>query len=78
MNKNTVKRLADNPHYSMNEHELEALAEMLREEAEAEKKAETKKPAPEVKLNKNRVKKDFVKLEKSSALKEVDEDESDK
>lgn len=78
MNKNTVKRLADNPHYSMNEQELEALAELLREEAEAEKKAETKKPAPEVKLNKNRVKKDFVKLEKSSALKEVDEDESDK
>lgn len=76
MNKNTVKRLADNPHYSMNEKELDALAQMLREEAEVEKKEESKKPV--IKLNKNRVKKDFVKLEKSSALDEVDEDESAK
>ena len=76
MNKNTVKRLAENPHYSMNEKELDALAQMLREEAEVEKKEESKKPV--IKLNKNRVKKDFVKLEKSSALDEVDEDESAK
>lgn len=76
MNKNTVKRLADNPHYSMNEKELDALAQMLREEAENEKKEESKKPV--IKLNKNRVKKDFVKLEKTPALDEVDEDESDK
>ena len=76
MNKNTVKRLADNPHYSMSEKELDALAQMLREEAEVEKKEESKKPV--IKLNKNRVKKDFVKLEKSSALDEVDEDESAK
>lgn len=76
MNKNTVKKLADNPHYSMNEKELDALAQMLREEAENEKKEESKKPV--IKLNKNRVKKDFVKLEKTPALDEVDEDESDK
>lgn len=71
MNKNTVKKLADNPHYTMNEKELDELASMLREEAENEKKQERKK-APKVKLNKNRVKKDFVKLEKVPALEEED------
>ena len=38
MNNNTIKRLADNPHYAMNDKELEALAKMLAEEAEAAKK----------------------------------------
>lgn len=76
MNKNTIKKLADNPYYSMNEQELEALAELLREEAEVEKKEEKK--APKVQINKNRVKKDFVKIEKTPAIEEVDEDESAK
>lgn len=71
MNKN-VKKLADNPHYSMSDKEIEELANVLAAEAEEEKKQERK--APVVKLNKNRVKKDFVKLEKTPALEEGDED----
>lgn len=73
MNKNSVKKLADNPHYSMSEAELEALAQLLAEEAEQEKKQEKE---PKVTLNKNRVKKDFVKLEKVPALEEDDDGSS--
>lgn len=69
MNKN-IKKLADNPHYTMSEEELEALANMLAEEAEAESKQER----TALKINKNRVHKTFVKLEKTPALEEVDDD----
>lgn len=73
MNKNGIKKLADNPHYSMSDSELEELANILAEEAE-EQKAEERKETP--KINKNRVKKSYVKLDKTPALKEVDEDDA--
>lgn len=69
MNKNTVKKLSHNPHYTMSEKELEALADMLADEAKSEKKQERAVP----KINKNRVKKTFVKLDKVPALEEVDD-----
>ena len=73
MNKNGIKKLADNPHYSMSDAELEELANILAEEAE-EQKAEEVREVP--KVNKNRVKKSFVKLEKTPALTEADEDDT--
>lgn len=76
MNKNTVKKLADNPYYSMNDKELEALSELLHEEAEVEKREESK--ISKIKINKNKVKKNFVKLEKTPAIEEVDENEPTK
>lgn len=71
MNKNTVKRLADNPHYAMNEKELEALAKLLHDEAEAEKKEETPKVK---KIEKNRVHKTKPSLTKTPVLQEESDD----
>lgn len=71
MDKNRVKRLADNPHYAMNDKELEQLAELLREEAKSEKEEETKKSTKELrKINKNRVTKTVPKLDKAPRLQE--------
>ena len=67
MNNNTIKRLADNPHYAMNDKELEALAKMLAEEAEAAKADETPKVR---KINKNRVSKTIPTLTKTPTLQE--------
>ena len=67
MNKNTVKKLADNPYYAMNDKELEALAKLLQEEAEVAKADET----PRVrKVNKNRVTKTTPTLTKTPTLQE--------
>ena len=74
MNKNTVKRLADNPHYAMNDKELEALAQMLREEAESEKSEEVKETPTVKKVNKNRVNKTKPSLTKTPVLKEESDD----
>ena len=74
MNKNTVKRLADNPHYAMNDKELEALAQMLREEAESEKSEEVKETPTVKKVNKNRVNKIKPSLTKTPVLKEESDD----
>lgn len=78
-NKNNVKQLAENPHYTMSEKELAALEELLREEAASEKaqeqEATEKKPAKKVSkviINKNRVKKDFVQFDKKPAIEEED------
>lgn len=76
MNKNTVKKLADNPYYSMNDVELKALAKMLREEAQSAKEEETEKSdkkKTERKVNKNRVHKTTTKIEKTPGLKEQDD-----
>lgn len=70
MNKNTIKKLADNPHYSMNEKELEALANLLREEAEAQK--DEGKDQKVKYINKNRVEKTKVELDKTPILEEED------
>ena len=67
MNGNTLKKLADNPHYAMSDNELEALANLLREEAENAKADET----PTVrKVNKNRVSKVKPSLTKTPTLQE--------
>ena len=67
MNNNTIKRLADNPHYAMNDRELEALAKLLHDEAEAAKADETPKVR---KVNKNRVAKTTPTLTKTPTLQE--------
>ena len=77
MNNNTIKRLADNPHYAMNDKELEALAKMLHDEAEAAKKEELSKEletAPVRKVNKNRVSKTVPSLTKTPTLQEDNTD----
>jgi hypothetical protein len=75
MDKNRVKRLADNPYYSMNDKELEQLAEMLREEAKSAKEEETKEETktPRRKVNKNRVMKTTPKLDKTPGLEEQED-----
>lgn len=75
MNKNTIKKLADNPHYAMNDKELEALANMLREEAEAQKDEGQDQKVKYV--NKNRVHKTKVKLDKTPILEEEDNDSTE-
>lgn len=79
MNKNAIKKLADNPHYSMSEAELNKLTQILAEEAEEAKEEEKEYPVlkPEIQLNKNRVKKTFVKINKSKAIKETDNVDSE-
>ena len=67
MDKNRVRRLADNPHYAMNDKELEALANLLREEAEAQKSDDTPKVK---KVNKNRITKTKPSLTKAPVLEE--------
>ena len=67
MNNNTIKRLADNPHYAMNDKELEALAKLLHDEAEAAKADETPKVR---KVNKNRIAKTTPTLTKTPTLQE--------
>lgn len=87
MNKNTINKLAQNPHYSMNEDELEQLANLLREEAEqeaqetqermsAEEFAEMQsvEEKPVKKVNKNRVKKQRTQVKKTGGLEETDGD----
>lgn len=71
MNNNTIKRLADNPHYAMNDKELEALAKLLQDEAEAAKADETPKVR---KVNKNRVAKTTPTLTKTPTLQEDNTD----
>ena len=71
MNNNTIKKLADNPHYAMNDKELEALAKMLHDEAEAAKADETPKVR---KVNKNRVAKTTPTLTKTPTLQEDNTD----
>lgn len=71
MNNNTIKRLADNPHYAMNDKELEALAKLLQDEAEAAKADETPKVR---KVNKNRVAKTTPTLTKTPTLQEDNND----
>ena len=71
MNNNTIKRLADNPHYAMNDKELEALAKLLHDEAEAAKTDETPKVR---KVNKNRVTKTTPTLTKTPTLQEDNTD----
>jgi len=75
MDKNRVKKLADNPYYSMNDKELEQLAQMLREEAESERAEETKKETkkPRKGINKNRVTKTIPTVKKTPVLEEQDD-----
>lgn len=70
MNKNTVKKLAENPHYSMNEKELDALSQLLREEADNEIIEEEKVFR---RVNKNRVKANHDKLDKENGIEEEDD-----
>ena len=67
MNKNTVKKLADNPYYTMNDKELESLANLLREEAERAREDEV---FAAKKINKNRVVKTVPVIAKTSGLEE--------
>ena len=77
MDKNRVRRLAENPYYSMNDKELEQLAQMLREEAESERAEEAKKETetekPRKGINKNRVTKTIPTVEKTPVLEEQDD-----
>lgn len=68
MNKN-VKKLADNPHYTMSDEELDALANLLREEARDA--ADDEKPII-LGIDKGRVKKSYGKLDKTRGLEEDD------
>lgn len=70
MNKNTVKKLASNPHYVMGQAELDALAKLLDEEAEEAKRDETEFVVRGV--EKNRVAKTFVTPDKTTGLEEQD------
>lgn len=72
MDKNRVKRLADNPYYSMNDSELEELAKLLREEAELEKKEVAPKKTIK-RVNKNRVVKTTPTLDKTPGIREQDD-----
>ena len=77
MNNKTIKRLAENPHYAMNDKELEVLAKMLHDEAEAAKKEELSKEletAPVRKVNKNRINKAVPSLTKTPTLQEDNTD----
>lgn len=74
MNKNTVKKLAENPHYTMNDKELDALAQLLREEAEVQKDDEKKETHSKRYINKNRVNKTVPKLDKNPDVEEGDYD----
>lgn len=68
MNKN-VKKLADNPHYTMSDEELDELAKLLREEARA---AEDDEKPIILGVDKGRVNKTHGKLNKTRGLKEYD------
>ena len=70
MNKNTVKKLADNPYYTMNDKELESLANLLHEEAERAKEDEI---FAQRKVNKNRVLKTKPTIARTSGLEEQDD-----
>lgn len=69
MNKNTVKRLADNPHYTMSDDELDELAQLLREEARDSEDDE--KPIV-LGIDKGRVNKTYGKINKTRGLEEDD------
>jgi len=68
MNKN-VKKLADNPHYTMSDEELDELAKLLREEA---RNAEDDEKPIILGIDKGRVNKTYGKLDKTRGLKEYD------
>lgn len=68
MNKN-VKKLADNPHYTMSDEELDELAELLRDEA---RNAEDDEKPIILGVNKGRVKKTYGVLNKTKGLEEDD------
>lgn len=70
-NKNAIKKLANNPHYTMNSEELKALTNLLREEAEAAKEEEQEKVVIK-KVNKNRVHTTKTTLDKAKGLEEDD------
>lgn len=75
MNKNTIDKLANNPHYVMSNDEIERMAELLKYEADAQKEDE-RISIPETaqgftvpeKINKNRVKKNMAKIDKHIIL----------
>ena len=69
MDKNSIKRLAENPHYTMNDRELQELAQLLQDEAI--KNREEEGAFTEQVIEKNRVPKQKTLVKKTTGLKEA-------